>query len=187
MLYHVSNKSGLKSIEPRVSNHEKAYVYATEDFVTCLLFGVRQDDFDFIIELNQDGLTEIYECYKNALEIHYREKQCSVYQLKDSGFLEGQTSWDAELVSEHTTYVENETVIEDIYQRLLQEEANGNLIIHRYERTMEYKHIISMHIVERLIQFDAMKYIEDDERFQKYYSRLIQGLDELMSGRYLND
>jgi hypothetical protein len=187
MLYHVSNISGLKSIEPKVSDHGKAYVYATENLVTFLLFGARQDDFDFIIDSNQDGTTEIYECYVNALEIHYKDKQCSVYQLENSGFLKGQTSWDAELVSEHTTHVISETVIQDLYKRLLQEEKNGDLIIHRYENTMEYKHLISMHILDSLIRFDAMKYIENDERFQKYYSKLIQGLDELMSGKYLND
>ncbi|ABX42419.1 hypothetical protein [Lachnoclostridium phytofermentans] len=186
MLYHVSNISGLKSIEPRSSTHGKPYVYAADNFVISLLFGVRQDDFDFIIDLNNDGVPEIYECYEDALVLHYKEKQCSVYRLKDSGFLKGQTSWDAELVSEHTTYVESETVIKDLYPRLMEEEADDNLIIHRYENTIEYKHLVSMHIVDRLIRFNAMKYIEFDERFQKYYSKLIQGLNDLMSGHYLN-
>ncbi|MDF2588581.1 MAG: hypothetical protein K0S41_2422 [Anaerocolumna sp.] len=44
MLYHVSNIHGLNTLEPKVSTHGKAYVYALEDSVTGLLFGVRQDD-----------------------------------------------------------------------------------------------------------------------------------------------
>lgn len=187
MLYHVSNISGLKCIEPRISTHGKAYVYATENLVTSLLFGVHQDDFDFIIDTDKDGTPEIYECYENALNIHYNEMQCSIYQLEDSGFLKGQTSWESELVSEQTTSVEKEIIINNLYQRLLAEESNGNLIIHRYEKSLEYKHLISTHIVDRLIRFDAMKCIEYEERFQKYYSKLIEGLNELMSGKYLND
>ena len=39
MLYHVSSTQNIKVLEPRVSTHGKAYVYAIENLVTGLLFG----------------------------------------------------------------------------------------------------------------------------------------------------
>lgn len=39
--------------------------------VTALLFGAPKDDFDFIMDINEEGIPEIYECYKNAFEIIY--------------------------------------------------------------------------------------------------------------------
>lgn len=47
MLYHVSHTPGIAILEPRVSSHGKPYVYAIENLVTGLLFGVKKDDFDF--------------------------------------------------------------------------------------------------------------------------------------------
>lgn len=45
ILYHVSSIAGLRVLEPRESSHGKKYVYAIDDLVTGLLFGVRKDDF----------------------------------------------------------------------------------------------------------------------------------------------
>ena len=61
MLYHVSQKTGLKALQPHVSTHKKAYVYAIENMVTGILFGAKQDDFDFIINTDEKGIPAIYE------------------------------------------------------------------------------------------------------------------------------
>lgn len=185
MLYHVSNTQGIKTLEPRTSTHGKPYVYAIKDFVTGLLFGVRQDDFDFIISTRDDGKTEVYECYPNALKIKYRNQKCSVYELEETGFMAGQTGWSAEFVCDTTVNVMNEFIVTDIYETLLDEEKKNNLIIHYYENSLEYKRKISEHIADRLIRFDALKYKNTDDRFKNYYCNLITALEEVMSGKYL--
>jgi hypothetical protein len=185
MVYHVSNIHGLKTLEPRVSTHGKAYVYALEDMMTGLLFGVRQDDFDFIISTTDEGQTEIYECYPNALEIKYKNQSCSVYELEETGFMRGQTSWSAELVSEKSVSIVNEFIINNIYDKLIEEDGKGKLIMYRYENKSDYKAMISRHIVDRLIRFNALRAIETDERFKKHYSKLISVLEDAMSGKYL--
>ena len=63
VVYHVSPVSGLTLLEPRVSTHGKAFVYAIENPVTALLFGVHQDDFDFCISTDAAGCPELFECY----------------------------------------------------------------------------------------------------------------------------
>lgn len=184
MLYHVSNIHGITMLEPRESTHGKKYVYAIENVVTGLLFGAKQDDFDFIIDMDHE-ITEVYECYPHAFEIKYKNQNCSVYELEDTGFLRGQTGWDAELVCETPVKVCREIFIDDIYTALLNEIEQKNIILHRYRDTLEYKSIISEHIVDRLIRFDMLNSPKLDQRFYKYYGKIIETLKELISGKYL--
>lgn len=184
MIFHVSATPGLNVLKPHVSTHGKAWVYAIENLVTGLLFGIRHDDFDFIIS-DENGKPVVYECYPNAFERVYLGKSCSVYELDDRDFIRGMTSWTPELVSDHEVPVLNEIFIEDIYTRLLSEESRGNLVLHRYREDGAYKKRISEHIVDRLIRFDAFKHLETDERFQKYYKNLIEALQGIMDGHLL--
>ena len=184
-LYHVSAISGLTELIPSVSSHGKPYVYAVADLTTGLLFGAKHDDFDFILDTSTDGITEIYECYPGAFQRTYQGKNCSVYEVSGEGFLAGQTPWDAEMVCVDTVPIQREMVVPDLYHRLLQEERNGTLIVHRYVQSTEYKQTISQHIVDRLIRFDALNQMGEDLRFQRYYSRIIEALRSAMDGHLL--
>jgi len=187
MLYHVSKTAGLKILQPHVSTHKKPYVYAIENMVTGLLFGAKKDDFDFIITTNESGTPTIYECYPGALEKKYQGKDCSVYELSEEGFLRGMTSWNPELVCEHEVEVVNEIVVPDLYERLLEEEQVGNLVIKRYQFDNNYRELISKHVVDRLIRFqlNLHKCCEQDERFATYYKDIIEALISVTDGHLL--
>lgn len=185
MLYHVSKTCGLKVLKPSVSSHNKPYVYAVDNLVTGLLFGAPHDDFDFMISTEDNGIPVIYECYPDAFEIIFQDKSCSVYEVNGEGFLKGVINWDAELVCENEVPVQREIFIEDLYGRLTDEATRGNLIIHKYENSNEYKKIISEHIVDRLIRFDALGLLETDARFQIYYKKIIEALLSIMDGHLL--
>lgn len=185
MLYHVSKTPGIKVLKPRVSSHKKSYVYAVDNLVIGLLFGAQNDDFDFIKLTDDKGKPVIYECYPNAFELIYKDKSCSVYEIKEEGFLRGMTNWEPELVCENEVPVQNEIVVENLYSRLLEEEAKGNLTIHKYQDSIEYKKIISEHIVDRLIRFDVLSRVETDERFKKHYKNIIDALLSIMDGHLL--
>lgn len=187
MLYHVSNNAGLKILQPRISTHKKPYVYAIENMITGLLFGVKHDDFDFIISTDDNNNPIVYECYPDAFQKIYQGKGCSAYEVSDEGFMRGMTSWDVELVNDNEVSVINEIVIADLYERLLEEEKNGNLKVYRYECTDEYRKTIASHIVDRIIRFDIDldNIIEKDRRFSDYYSGIVQGLMTVMDGHLL--
>lgn len=185
MLYHVSNTHNLRILKPGVSTHGKAYVYAIDNMVTGLLFGAKKDDFDFNIDVNKDGKPEVYECYRNAFEEIYKGVSCSVYEVDEAGFLSGMTGWDAEYVNENQVEVLSETIVDDIHARLCEEEKKGNLIVHRFEDTPGYKAIISNHVVDRLIRFGILDRLNIEERLIKHYSKIIEVLKDLVSGKYL--
>lgn len=184
-LYHISPTPGIRVLTPCVSTHGKAYVYAIDNLVTALLFGAQHDDFDFILDVNEDGIPEVHECYPDAFFSVYAGKGCSVYELCNEGFLREMTPWEPELVCESEVTVEREVTIDDLYIRLLQEQERGNLILHRYTDSTEYKKLISEHIVDRLIRFDALDRLKTDLRFQKYYRRMINALRWVMDGHLL--
>lgn len=182
MLYHISKTAGLKVLKPQISTHKKAYVYAIENMVTGLLFGAPHDDFDFIIS-EKNGIPVIMECYPDAFPLIFKDKKCSVYEVSEDGFLRGMTSWSSELVSEREVAVVREIPVDDLYTRLLSEEANGNLIIRRYEDTASYKSLVSEHIVDRLVRFDAV--YTENEKIRNHYGKLIDALKDIMDGHLL--
>lgn len=169
-------------MKPQSSTHKKPYVYATENIVTGLLFGAPHDDFDFIID-EEDGRPVVMECYPNAFYQIFKDRSCSVYEIAEDEFMRGMTPWASELVSENEVKVIRETIVEDLYSSLLEEEARGNLVIHRYEGNMDYKHIVSEHIVDRLIRSDAV--YTEDKRIKEHYGKLIDALQEIMDGHLL--
>ena len=182
MLYHISKTAGLKILKPHVSTHKKAYVYAIENVVTGLLFGAPQDDFDFIIS-EENGVPIIMECYPDAFRLSFKDKKCSIDEIGDEGFMRGMTSWSSELVCESEVAVVRETVVHDLYSRLLDEEACGNLTVCRYEDTADYKRTISEHIVDRLVRFDAI--YTENEKIKKHYGKIIDALKDIMDGHLL--
>lgn len=187
MLYHVSVQSGLKVLKPHLSSHQKPYVYAVDNMVTGLLFGAKTDDFDFMIFTDEENIPVIYECYPNALQKVYQGQSCFVYEINGEGFQRGVTSWSAELVNESEVKVENEIYIENLYQRLTEEEARNNLKIFRYEISNSYRKQITEHIVDRIIRFDIdLDHImEQDHRFSDYYKDIVNALTNIMDGHLL--
>lgn len=186
-LYHVSSKAGLKTLYPHESSHKKAYVYATGNLVVGLLFGVRKDDFDFCILTDENGLTTVYECYPDAFRSIYQGKSCSVYVVDGEGFQRGVTTWSEELVCEAEVEVQDEIRIADVYERLLEEEALGHIVIRRYEFNDEYRRLISAHVIDRCIRFgiDLNHCTEQDIRFSTHYKGLVEGLRAVMDGHLL--
>lgn len=182
MLYHISKTAGLKKLIPQVSTHGKPYVYAVENVVTGLLFGAPHDDFDFIIR-EENGVPVIMECYPDAFRLIFQGQKCSIYEISDEGFLRGMTSWSPELVCKNEVAVLREIVVNDLYSRLLDEESSGSLVIRRYENTLDYKHTVSEHIVDRLVRFDAV--YTDNEKIKNHYGRIIDALKDIMDGHLL--
>lgn len=187
MLYHISPQGGLTVLQPRVSSHQRAYVYALENVVTGLLFGAKKDDFDLILDADEAGTPEIWECRPGVFQEVYQSKSCWVYTVHEEGFRRGVTGWDPELVSDRLVPVVDSAEVPDLYQRLLEEERSGRLRLHQYEYTAEYRGRIASHIVDRIIRFDLdpARLMERDERFKGCYRPLAQALVQLTDGHLL--
>jgi len=183
MLFHVSKTENLKVLVPKVSTHGTPFVYAIDNLYIALLFGAPKDDFDLLIDL-VDGKAIVSECYENAFKEIYENQECSVYQVEDSTFLRNKTGWSPELVSKEPVQVVKEWKVDNLYNVLMQEVKNGNILLYTYNNSIEYRGKISNHIVDRLIRFEIL----DDEipaKIKEKFPRIIDGLEKLISGEYL--
>lgn len=176
MVYHVSATPGLAVLVPRRSSHGKAFVYAVDNLVTGLLFGARHDDFDFLIDVDARGAPEVWECYPGAFDAVYRGRRCTVYALEEVGFVRGATPWQAELVCESPVPVRQEMAVPDLYARLLQEAANGALLLHRYACTPEHRALVAAHVADRLVRFGALARLQSDVRFERYERPVLEAI-----------
>jgi len=172
MLFHASKERGLKVLEPHISTHGKAYVYAINSKITALCFGAPKDDFDLLMD-EICGITHLYECYPDATEKIYKNKSCSLYEVDNAGFESGKTGWDAEYVCEKAVSVQKEDYIEDIYSVLLDAQNAGGCVIHRYSEESEYQKMLKEELGERIKLFglDELK-IENDPRLKRVFELL---------------
>jgi hypothetical protein len=95
----------------------------------------------------------MYELYKGAFTECFKHKKSALYELKDSGFESGKTSFKYEYVSTKRTKVVKATIINDLSLYLRKANRAGQLNIHFYENNREYEDMIRAHIRDRLLRF----------------------------------
>ena len=180
-VYHSSKVSGLKILEPRPSTHKIPWVYATKDIATTAMY--LGDNFDFICQTGfSKGKPYIWERFKGAFDLGYKDKKGSIYYLKPDTFKEGLTSYTPEIVSEVPVKVEKEIPINDVQEYLLNLEKEGKLKIFMFPNTLDGESSNKEDIVERGINW-TIDFGEDTlDRVKEYHpdvlNRVIKGLQE---------
>ena len=152
MFYHISQQKGLTELEPRVSTHKKAWVYALKDPKVGLVFagrdnlGNKADDCFTQYGINSGGIPEIFELYDGCFNDIFKGKDCYIYELEDSGFKDNQTSWAPEWVSTKKTNIVGCRYIKDILEEIENLEKSGKFIIHRFQHTKNYQEFVEKRI-----------------------------------------
>lgn len=173
MLYHASQMTGLKELIPQVSTHGKPYVYAIRSRMMAMLFGTQKDDFDLLVDA-ENGKAILYECYPDAVKKVYSGKSCSIYSVEETGFQEGLTGWDEELVCPTSVAIVSEETVKDIHEQLMLAVEEGNCEIHFYERSEKYLSFLRDELQERVDTFGiSREYREHDSRFVQYHNVLL--------------
>jgi len=130
-VYHSSSIQGLTEISPNTSTHKHAWVYALESKELSALFLANWSDFQLAFG-SINGQWYVCERISQALEKIYKNKKGSIYKLKADNFKRNQTSWKAELVSELSEKVIEETKIADALKFILNLTKQKKLKIYYY-------------------------------------------------------
>jgi hypothetical protein len=130
-VYHASKTSGLKRIEPQVSTHGQAWIYAARNELTAAMFLGRHHDFILGSGFVEDQ-AYIVERFAGAFERAKSGATGSIYTLPGSSFQAGRTGFREEVVSEIALEPLGETVVSDAATHLLGLEVAGQLEIYRY-------------------------------------------------------
>ena len=137
-VYHGSPAEGLTFLEPRKSTHGKSWVYATKNKAIAIIHSQKWNDYIFNESFHSERQLELTERLPNAFEEIYKGKKSYLYYLDSANFLEGQTSFTAEVVSEKRERVIKCEIIEDTYMKICEMEANKEVILYRYPNRPGY-------------------------------------------------
>ena len=128
--YHCSPTGGLTVLEPRkpASFEKPAAVYMTTSLPMTLMYGIR--NFEYTYGYTKEGQIYFSEYFPNALEILYRGKRAILYRCSPTST--ESTRIPNETISREAVAVVEETVIDDVYEALLEQERLGALVIRRH-------------------------------------------------------
>lgn len=158
MLYHGSIIKGLNVISANAYSHSrgKNVAYFTEDRVYALVCCRRKEE-NFVTMGLRDGQQHYFERFPNQLEIIYKNKEGYLYRLHSNHDLVHTTmhTWesDVDVAPDDCEYVK------DVYEEILKEELEGNVVIHRYK---------DIDPVEQQMHAEYIKEHIDDEEYAGY-------------------
>lgn len=137
-VYHGSPVGGLTHLEPRRSTHGKSWVYATKNRTIAIIHSQKWNDYIFNESYHGQIQLELTERLPNAFEEVYKGKRSYLYYLDSANFLEGQTSFSPEVVSEKLEQILKCEVIEDTYIKLCEMAENKEVVLYRYPDRPNY-------------------------------------------------
>ena len=176
IVYHGSSKGGLTRLEPFQCKHDKAYVYATKDYLVMLFFAAKgQGKFDGWVGEDDNGITTFYEARPNSFKERYSGQKSYCYKLPADSFTNS-TGDPIEVVSEVGVDVLSCEEIKDVgaeFEKLIKD-GKFNVVLYN---TSKYN---TEEICEKFILKVLMKkgYFEGKDFKQKewatnYYKDLI--------------
>ena len=181
-LYRGTKISGLKEMEPRLVNHDEAYVYATTDKIEAIIYSVKGGNLNYTnIYGYDDNKRCLIERKENCLEQIF-STQGRYYLLDDKDFVKHNEIGvgDNEYVSKKTVKVLEEVEIPNVWEYFKELESIGKLKIYRYpDRPSEYpkddSDLIECAICMYIQGFDIEKAFETLEH---YHPELKQRINE---------
>lgn len=134
LLYHGSSVAGLTTLTPRLSNHERPYVYLTDSATLALLYAhnpiTRPGGF-FPYWFDQAGQLHYDEYFPDQTRIIYEGREGWVYRTADCGLPHLDRMPWVYLSTAPVQLLDAEHV-PDLYSALLAAEKTGRICIHRY-------------------------------------------------------
>lgn len=164
ILYHGTHVQNIKTLKPIATCRN-----AISKSVVCLtpnpyiaLFYIWNRTYKWV-SFNEDenGKVVFTEHYENMLYDFYNDIGGSIYECDGNNTNISQTHMNGVYISESPVNVEKETLIPNVYDEILKQEALGNIIIRRYNQLPdEEKSLISKTII-RAIHMQKLLFTSD--------------------------
>ncbi len=140
-LYHGSNTLGIDSLEPRLADHDRPYIYLTVNPVVAALYlsnAVERPYYWFPYGNRKDGVVEYHELFPNALREAAEGKSGCIYTVEadENGVIPFPYNPNARLGTVPLK-VQDTLYIPDCYQWLMEQEKKGLFAVSRFEEKTE--------------------------------------------------
>lgn len=152
----------LEQLDPHVSTHGEAWVYAAKSKITSLLFGSSRShgDFDGIITIKEDGKVCFKEAYEGAFEARFGGAigaKCMLYEVDPSTFEDGKTSFAGEVVSEKPAKILSRRKVTNIHDELMAAIERGEFELVTYKKDdPAYVQEMDEHIASRIEKYGVL-------------------------------
>lgn len=149
LLYHASPTAGIRTLEPRVSNHGLPRVYFSRKRENTLVYlcnaiekHCRETGFSYPgpcekwgpYGFTPQGLLRLEEYYPNALEDTYKGVPAYIYMVHETPAMQPLEGIRDAVISAEPVPVADVEYIEDAYQAILAAEKVGQIEILRYKQ-----------------------------------------------------
>lgn len=153
-LYHGSSTSGITALRPAPSNHDKPYVYLTDNPTLTLLYAhnpIKRPGGFFPYWFDKSGLLHYDEYFPDQTRRLYQGHSGWVYSVEAAELPQlDRMPWV--YLSEVDVPVTHAEFIPELYAALLTAEKAGLLVLHRYENTPEAQREIHRKIVRMSLE-----------------------------------
>ena len=155
-VYHGSNKSDLKVIKPNVSTNMKNWVYATPSLAVATIFLSNKGN-DLYYYLGGSGTKEspiiLVERKKDMFKDIFNVSGI-IYKLNSENFLENQTGWSMEVVSNKDEKVVEKYTIDNVYNELIKLDKQGKLKLYLYPNRPNHIPIDNSDLIPKVIRLE---------------------------------
>lgn len=157
MLYHGSSVGNLTTLKPYVSEHEKPYVYFSENPVVALLYAVKpvpKPHSFYPFGFDKNGAVVYSEYFPDAFSILYQGKTGYLYEMENGTGVEPPTHIPGVYTKSEPVLVKNVTEIPDLYAHFMAFEKEGLFRIKTYDEISDKE----MTFVFSALRADMEKY-----------------------------
>lgn len=153
-VYHGSNMSFLKVIKKHNSTHKRNWVYASYSKEVALIFISKQGN-DLFYSLSFDGKNYPIELVERKPLMFKKIFNCSgyIYKLDASNFVEGQTGWPAEVVSNTDEEVISFEYIDNVYDELIKLDNEGLIKLYLYPNRPDYVPLDNSDLIFKVLRW----------------------------------
>lgn len=148
-LYHGSHLSGLTVLKPSLSNHDKAYVYLSDNATLALFYAynpIRRPGGFFPYWFDKHGTLLYDEYFPDQLRLIYAGHDGWIYHT-DADSLPRLDKMPWVHLSESPVPITHAEYIPDLYQAMLDAEKAGKFVFNRYESIPESQRDIHRRVV----------------------------------------
>lgn len=154
MFYHASSVKGIKTLEPRISNHDIPLIYFSEKRENVLVYlsnaiekYCKETDFNHSgvwhkwasYGFDKDGILTLEEYYPNALIDTYKSVLGYIYTAEKVNNSGDTINVPYAVTSREKVEISGCEFIVDAYDEIIKAEENGLIRITRYEQLSEAK------------------------------------------------
>ena len=154
MYYHASSVKGIKTLEPRISNHGIPMIYFSEKRENVLVYlsnavekFCKETGFNYSgvwhkwasYGFDKDGILTLDEYYPNALIDTYKGVSGYIYSAEKVNNSGDTINVPYAVTSREKVTVSDCEFIEDAYEEIIKSEENGLIRITRYESLSDAK------------------------------------------------